>query len=254
MNRMGSEHGLYSFELVVTTANLPGDTARCGVPVAGGLLIVRRGLLLEAKRVSSLACYRALHRGLALHRPHAGALAVCGLDAQWAGHMAAWGERLLAADEGRARLHHEAALAAPRRRELLEEAGLLWQRLGLSLRLAGLDEVIVPGPRPRGGLALMERLLQLADQIDHAPHAGRLGQFGFGPAERARLREIAAAIGPARHAHARLRAACRAAGGPLLTIRGALLGDLARLCDAAQTLLPPILSAPLRMRRLLGRR
>jgi hypothetical protein len=154
-------------------------------------------------------------------------------------------------DENRARRIHQAALLTPRRQELLDEAAGLWQRLDLAVRLSGLNGAIPLGRRPRAGLALAERLLQIAGQIDQAPHAGRLAQFGFGAAERARLRELAAAIPPARQALAAHRAECRALGGPIVCIRGALLGDLARLCQAAQALLPSLLSAPLRMCRLV---
>lgn len=231
---------LYSLDFIPHDAT-PLDEARYSLPVLGGRLQVRPSLRRLGACTTTEDCRHAVQRGLAHHRRAISTLASHGFGPDWAAALEHWQAALRPPMEARWRLEVELHEAELGRAACLTELRLLLRRLALAARMARQQGLL-----PAGRLRSTESLLRLLDPVTQRlaaggePLAALLAAHGFGPAQRQRLEEARAHIGPLMVQVQRLRAERQAESDRLAVIRGAILGDLALLCRVAAQALGPM--------------
>ncbi|MCS6913826.1 MAG: hypothetical protein NZ890_11370 [Myxococcota bacterium] len=250
MLNKGYDHPLYSLDLL-GPGEAPPEDGRYAVPVPQGRLVVRGALRRRALTVRTEACERAVAIVLGHHATAPEAFAAYGLDQAWAGSMRHWLQRLWQEEATRQRLHLELHQLRRQRQAALQQAYDLWQRLRLSAELAGLGSQLV-GRAPAAELPLLEALRGVHRRLQDPGLQGLLADHGFGPPWLAQLGRVLAWLEPTRQTLRELEARLRCQGDVIQVLRGALLGDVARLCRVAPLVLLPEQAQALTVRGLLG--
>lgn len=251
MTDKGYDFPLHSLDLM-RDGSLLAAQARCAIAVPQGLLVVPPALHARGVRVTTAACETAVAAGLAVHAPHVSHLASFGLDLAWATNMRHWCARMQGEERAAVGLRTEGRLTSAALQDLVERGQRAWVRLSLSARLCGKAGLVTRGKAPRARLQLLDVLGQAAERADE--HAAALAEHGYGATQRAELRALIAALAQAHESSQEHSYQAQRHADMLMVMRGALLGDLSRLSQAAPTILPHVEARALRMGRLLPRR
>lgn len=246
----GYAHPLYSLDLAPHAA-LPEDEPRYAILLPEGRLVVRAELRRRAQSHGVLAVDRLVGTALAYQRLAPQGFARFGLGPHWAESLRHWRAQMLEEDEVQAALAVERAQALAVQREVQGRARAALGRLALSARLAGLAERPVPARAPESAAALSEAIDAALARCGAAVPASLLARCGFAAEDRAALQALGEELPRRQAARVTLEARCRAQADGLLVIKAALLGDAARLCQAAPQVLGPERCETLRVAPLL---
>jgi hypothetical protein len=245
----GYRFPIYSLNLVRPDDLLPEDP-RYSLAVPEGRLIVRAELRRRGADVSSSACIGGVMRAMGFHALAPAGFAAHGLTLDWAAGMRHW-TLCLDQHERRLRSAETDSLLCLRERDLLiDEARRLWTRLSLASRLAGL--ALLPAGRPPRRPLELVAALRLAGAAA-ATNQVLLSEHGFGLPLLGRLAEVAEELSACCQALQRGELARRPLSDARPVLRGALIGDVARLCAVAPLVLPPRAAGELQMGRLFPR-
>jgi hypothetical protein len=252
MQDKGYDHPLHSLDLV-PLAQAGEDEPRYAIFIPQGRLVVRPELRRRAAGITTAVCEEAVAVALARHRGAAEGFARFGLDARWAENMAYWTDQMLAQQGKRERLEAEMDDARTVLQGLCLKGRERWARLWMVSRMAGLVGVVTSGRAPKGESPFCEALLAAAAQAQRPHLAEALAGHGFKTTEAAAIMDLVAEIRAARRRVQELAVLHGEAGDALLVMRGALIGDLGRLCQAAP-MVQGTHRAALQMSNLLGER
>ncbi len=256
MLNKGYDHPLHSLDLLPMGADLP-DGPRYTFPWANDTrLVIRPELRRRAEDLTTTTVAQAVDEALGYHAVAVAGFAEHDLGEDWAESMVYWTGRLLDADQerltwdalGREQGHLLGGLLARGRR--------LWVRLALAVRLGGIDVAMVParGRAPRAVLTFIDALQQAGRAAREPVWAARLAAAGFGPLQQADLADVVARLDAARLERIAHEDVMQVTAGRVVVLRGALMGDLSRLCVVAPHVLLPEQARALTVRRLLPRR
>lgn len=230
----------------------PPDEPRYVVPAPEGRLATQPALRRRGATLPSDACERAAAIALRLRACAAGDFAAWGFDEAWAAALRHWLRRLWAEEDGRTQLEVDVLEHTRRRRAARSCAEGLARRLQIAAALASVD---LPRERSsRGELAVLDELGRLLARLDDPLIREALGRAGFGAEHAAQLAEACAWLAPARQRADEIARARQAHSDRIVVLRGALFGDLGRLCRAAPAVLPQPQAAALRIERLFALR
>lgn len=252
MHDKGYDHPLHSLDLV-PLAQAGEDKPRYAIFIPQGRLVVRPELRRRAANVSTAACEEAVAVAISRHRAAAEGFARFGLGMQWAESMIYWTDQMLAQQGARDRLEAEMDEARAVLQGLCLQGRERWARLSLVSRMAGLAGVVMRGRAPRAEAPFCAALLEAAEQAGRPHLLDALSRHGFMGAEVTAIGELVTSIRAARKRVQDLAVLHGEAGDALLVLRGALLGDLGRLCQAAP-MVQGTHRAALQMSNLLGER
>lgn len=231
------DHPLHSLNLFPGGSPLK-DEERYALPVPQGRLMVRRELRLRGGDLSSPAVDRAIVDALSYHQLDLAGFAEHEFDAGWAESVRHWQGRMIAAESDRLRLQTASRQLTSDRRQAVALGVEMWGRVTLAARLAGLRKVVISGKAPRAAGKLEIGLSDVAQRIRARDHAALLARNGFGEGRRAQLDAAIASLGALREQAIGAELQIAHLSDTLAVIRGALVGDLCRLCLVAPRVLP----------------
>lgn len=245
MKNKGYDSPLYSLDLLQPGAEPQGRDLY--IPVPQGRLVTATALLRRAQRVGLARCLQAQGEALERWRRHRSAFSTFGMDDAWAASMQHWGAQLELLQQGlhqssvELRLattdHHRTCAASLAR---LADARLRAELVGL----AGL-----PRPQTRALHATTATLQQGLQVLSDPLWRQALATVGYGDAEHAALDESVRARTSTWLARQRCEGEQARLSARSQVLRGALVGDLARLCKIAGQVLHPLEQPGLRMGR-----
>jgi hypothetical protein len=247
----GYPHPLFSLDLI-NHGDSFADNGRYSIPVNQGFLVISKPLRVRAQNRTADATTVSLFHALSYHALDVAGFAAYGLDKEWADNMQYWNQRLHEKDSDRGQLVTTQQLATIDRKARFADARRLWARLSLAARMAGRPGTLTSGAAPQGMVALLDALQKVQPRAKE--QAALLALHGFGPEQQA---DLAAAIAALQKQHEEASAngdSRRQMSDRLIVIRGAILGDLCRLSQAAPHVMGKWYRAPLLMQNILSRR
>jgi hypothetical protein len=246
-------HPLHSFLFIPRTPDLTGPPAPHELVLQSGVLRVRPGLVRWAREVTTPACTHTIGTILDAHQPFADTLEPYGLGRMWAGSIGYWAGQLVDLEARRQDLAARILLQNGLRKRSRDGAKRMWQRLNLASRLAEVVPPLAQGRPPRAEADLVAALQLAVERLDQPELAKRAACNGFGPGERAFLVECLGELVMMGAQVRRMEVERSEAAGRVLVVRGALLGDMARLNSLAYGIgLPEDWARRLDVRLVLG--
>lgn len=239
MANLGYDFPLHSFDLIAG-AGREQDEQRFSIPVPQGRLVLRPELRARGRNLSTAAVEQAITQTLSHRQLDPAGFARHGHDDAWVESVLHWRQRMIAAEGERMQIEVEGRHAAAERQAAVREGIDLRARASLAARLARLGkELVVPGRRRNSAVGLQADLEGLLERLQVPGRAEALARGGFGPEEQARVAKVAAALPNLRRLGVGYAEELRQRSDLLSVLRGALVGDLCRLCLAAPRVLPP---------------
>lgn len=245
MMNKGYDFPLYSLDLQQPGAEPPGRELY--VPVPQGRLVITPALLGRSQRVGLLRCLQAQGEALERWRRHRAVFSTFDMDDAWAASMQHWGAQLELLQQGLHQSSVELRLTTTDHRRTCAVSLARLADARLRAELVGLSGL--PRPQTRATHATTATLQEGLQVLGDPLWQKALATVGYGDAERAALEESVRARTSTWLARQRCEAEQARLSARSQVLRGALLGDLARLCKIAGQVLHPLEQPGLRMGR-----
>jgi hypothetical protein len=247
MRDKGYAHPLFSLNLIAAGVP-PDDDPRYAIPDPGGSLVTRTDLRLRGQNLLTQTVDLAVCQVIVHHQSNLDLYTEFGLDDEWNQSMSYWRTRLLRMDEERYIKSNSYRGSARDRQGIFRASKAIYKRLSLAAQLCGKDGTITRGQMPKTPAALLDAMTQAATRAGE--QAALLAENGFGAAQQERLSAAIAALSEHEKIVGGWQWARQETSDALSVLRGALVGDMARLSHVAPLVVPPAAAAPMTMRRL----